>query len=615
MKFNDIKIGVRLNIVLGTAIILIIGMFGIYIIHTQKQKIIEDANSRMNEQVDDLAILIHQEIRDNQEKVNIGIQMMDSYLKTIGNLRIDYGKKISFPAKNQITGESTSVMVNKWYWGGKLVQYDNDMVNAIQKRIGGTATIFQRIPEGFLRISTNVINNEGKVAVGTYIPNSSPVAKRMFEKENFYGRAYVVNDWYLTAYQPIIINNEVRGIIYFGIPEKNLKGLKAIFNNKTYYNRGYPFIIDSKGNLIIHPTEEGKNYVNEEFFKQMKFSGEEKGQSVYHWNNERKYQYYDYVKEIDSYVSATFYEEELFMRISEMRIAMVVAILICIGLLILLNTFMSRGISIGLKKSVKLAESIADGDLNVRININQKDELGQLAGALNKMATNLRTIVQSILEGANNVSIVSQQVSSSASEQAAAAEEVSASMEEMVSNIEQNTENSNRTETISHIAAKEMKEGNDSVRKTVTSMQEIAEKILIIEEIAEKTDLLAINAAIEAARAGEHGKGFAVVAVEVRKLAERSQQAAQQINELSKNSVAIANDTGKRMEALLPEILRTSELIREIAASSVEQRTGADQVNTALLQLNQTNQNNAASAEEMASQSEELKQTISFFKI
>jgi methyl-accepting chemotaxis protein len=195
-------------------------------------------------------------------------------------------------------------------------------------------------------------------------------------------------------------------------------------------------------------------------------------------------------------------------------------------------------------------------------------------------------------------------------------------MEEMTSNIQQNTDNAQQTEKIALQAAQDIQEGSLAVNQTVESMKTIAKKISIIEEIARQTNLLALNAAVEAARAGEHGKGFAVVAAEVRKLAERSQLAATEINILSNSSVAIAEKSGKLLEQIVPNIQKTSRLVQEIAASSMEQNAGAEQINSAVQQLNQVIQNNATSAEETATSSEELstqadqlKTTVAFFKI
>jgi len=192
----------------------------------------------------------------------------------------------------------------------------------------------------------------------------------------------------------------------------------------------------------------------------------------------------------------------------------------------------------------------------------------------------------------------------------------------MASNIAQNADNARQTETIAMHSAESARESGVAVAKTVEAMKNIASRISIIEEIARQTDLLALNAAIEAARAGDHGKGFAVVASEVRKLAERSQAAAGEINTLSSSSIAVAVRAGELLSKLVPDIQKTAELVQEIAASSNEQSAGANQVNKALQQLDQVVQQNASVSEELAStaeelsaQSEQLQQTIAFFQL
>jgi len=280
-------------------------------------------------------------------------------------------------------------------------------------------------------------------------------------------------------------------------------------------------------------------------------------------------------------------------------------------------------------KGVAFAQKMAEGDMTQDLDVNQKDEIGQLANALREMTRRLNEVMGEIVEGSNNVASGSQQLSATseslsqgASEQAASVEEVSSSMEEMASNIQQNADNSVQTESMALKAAKDAEEGGQAVAQTVGAMKQIAEKISIIEEIARQTNLLALNAAIEAARAGEHGKGFAVVAAEVRKLAERSGLAAAEISSLSTDSVAVAEKAGIMLTAIVPDIKKTAELVQEIAAASREQNAGADQINKAIQQLDQVIQQNASASEEMASTSEELSSqaeqllsTVSFFKL
>jgi methyl-accepting chemotaxis protein len=296
---------------------------------------------------------------------------------------------------------------------------------------------------------------------------------------------------------------------------------------------------------------------------------------------------------------------------------------------VLFGIFIANIISNPLRKGVVFAQAVAAGDLTQKVDLDQKDEIGQLALALNQMVEKLSSIVSEVMTASDNVasgsqelSATAQQMSQGATEQAASAEEVSSSMEEMASSIRQNTDNAMQTEKISIKSSTDARDGGKAVVETVAAMKEIATKISIIEEIARQTNLLALNAAIEAARAGEHGKGFAVVASEVRKLAERSQSAAGEISSLSTRSVAIAEQAGDMLTKMVPDIQRTAELVQEITASSKEQDTGAEQINKAIQQLDQVIQQNASASEEMASTSEELssqaeqlQHSISFFNI
>jgi len=270
---------------------------------------------------------------------------------------------------------------------------------------------------------------------------------------------------------------------------------------------------------------------------------------------------------------------------------------------------------------------IAAGDMTIQMTPrSDKDEmiiaLAEMIKAIGEIVNQVQVSSDNIADASQQMSSNSQQMSEGASEQASAAEEVSSSMEQMASNIQQNTDNAQQTEKIAAKAAEDILIGSRNVNTTVDSMKKIAEKVSIIGDIAFQTNILALNAAVEAARAGEHGKGFAVVAAEVRKLAERSHIAAGEINELTKTSVEVADNAGKLLDSIVPDIQKTAKLVQEITAASLEQNSGANQINNAINQLNKVTQQNAASAEEMATSSEELssqadslKDLIGFFKV
>ena len=277
----------------------------------------------------------------------------------------------------------------------------------------------------------------------------------------------------------------------------------------------------------------------------------------------------------------------------------------------------------------RIMGAMASGDLTQTITSSYRGDFDELKNAINQTVAKLvatigevRTAADNLSNASGQISATAQSLSQSSSQQAASVEETTASMEEMSASILQNTENAKVTDSMASSAARQAIEGGEAVTKTVEAMKTIAEKIGIVDDIAYQTNLLALNAAIEAARAGEHGKGFAVVAAEVRKLAERSQVAAQEISQVARDSVKLAERAGSLLTEMVPSIKKTSDLVQEITAASQEQNSGVGQINGAMGQLNQATQQNAsaseelaATAEEMGSQAEQLQELMTFFEL
>ncbi|TAJ11153.1 HAMP domain-containing protein [Marinilabiliaceae bacterium JC017] len=627
-RIKDWKIGVKLNVFVLGSFLVLLSFLGWYFISFFKEKTVSGIHQRMTEQVNDLAQLIEKQVSESENHSGDALNVMDFYLSQKAGVKINHKKTISIEAINQLNNaEKEQAELPVLTFNKEQVAHNYPLVQDIARLTKTHVTIFQKMDKGYVRIATTIKNTEGNIATGTYIPNNSPVVEALNKGESYTGRAWVVNDWFMTTYRPLYVEGKIAGAIFTGKPEKDMGMLKEIFDSKKYYGHGYPFLIDAEGNLAIHPTEQGINISQRESFQKLTDLKTTEGYFTYYTKNKKKYLWFKYIDEIDSYMAATIFDDEEQAIINHVRLTILTIILIGGIFFLIIILFVSRRISIDINKGINLAQRIADGDLTVEIQVDSKDEIGLLTHALVEMKAKLVEITQSIVTGSNNIasasiqiSTGSQQLSQGAAEQASTSEEISSSMEEMTANIEQNTEYAGDAkttmtktmDTVSHVE----KASTDSLE----SIREIAKKISIIDEIAFQTNILALNASVEAARAGEHGRGFSVVATEVRKLAERSKLAAEEIKVLSEKSVKVTEVSGTLMSELIPEIKNSARIIEEISAASGEQRTGANQVNSSIQQLSEVIQQNAAaseelatSAEELSSQGEELKELVSFF--
>ncbi|MEJ5244349.1 MAG: Cache 3/Cache 2 fusion domain-containing protein, partial [Bacteroidota bacterium] len=388
------KLNVKLYLLIGGTVILAFLAFGYFIFNYQKNAIDASYQEAMQEYLNNYTQMINLEVESKKKSVTIAINLAVNYFNSLGNI-VETSEQVK-------VGEQ---VVNKWLIGGRPVQNNFDIVDKIKDFGVHASTIFQKTPKGYLRISTNVITKEGKRAVGTFIPFDSPVAQAVEKGERYIGRAWVVDSWYITAYEPIKVNGEIKGILFVGEPEINYQGLSADFKTKNYYGSGYPYIIDDKGILTAHPQSVGLNLSEYPFFKEMK--EKKNGTVVYEWKGRTKTQHFRYLESINSFITVGYYNDDYEAIFSKLRttilIAVLIALAIVVGIIFTIVRSVMKQLGADPKDVQEIANKVAEGDFSMNINLMQGDTNSLLA-SMNKMVQTIKAMVQDVQRLGNSAS-------------------------------------------------------------------------------------------------------------------------------------------------------------------------------------------------------------------
>jgi methyl-accepting chemotaxis protein-2 (aspartate sensor receptor) len=546
-------------------------------------------------------------------------------------------------------------------FAGKPLNLDFTIPDKFTNDTGVIVTIFAATGEDFVRVTTTVRKENGDRAVGTQLDRTHPSYPVLRSGNSYIGLANLFGKPFITQYDPIKDESgKTIGVLFIGLDiGKNMAMLKEKIKAIKIGETGYIYVINAaegknQGVALVHPGKEGDNLLElkssdgRAFVKDM--LAQKDGGMTYDWAEqdgaaprEKMVEFHTF-KPWNWLIVGGTYTEEITREAGQLRnryalLGLIALVVFAVALFLLVRAVVSRPLA----RADEAAERIAAGDLDVHLQVDNEDEIGQVLRSLNNISDNLSGVVGQVRRGAEQITTASSEIahgnldlSQRTEQQASSLEETAASMEELSSAVTQNAENASQANQMALAASGIAAKGGEVVAQVVETMgsitdssRKIADIISVIDGIAFQTNILALNAAVEAARAGEQGRGFAVVASEVRSLAQRSATAAKEIKELIDDSVSKVEtgskqveQAGTTMQEVVDSVRRVTDIMAEISHASEEQRAGISQVHEAVTQMDQVTQQNAALVEEAAAaaqalqdQAHELEEVVKTFKL